>query len=133
MTPIEQKMAGTWRSFKLYCFSGKVEIHNTSQYIELSLDENSCLTLFQAQAKRHAISLQDREWKIEEIKKRRYLYFGKKQAYELITIESDNLVLADLVKGEKIFFAKMPKWNRRIEPVVTSIRHINASHEKEEK
>lgn len=124
---------GTWRSFKVFCFTGKVELHNTVQYLELSIDENGNLTMFQLQAKRHATALQQGEWRIEEIRNRRYLYFGKKQAYELITIESNDLVIADLVKGDKIFFAKMPEWNRRIEPSITSIRHIGPGYEKKEK
>jgi len=132
MTSIEQNIVGTWRSYKLFCYSGKVEAHHTGKYLELSIDRNGGLTLLHAQEKRLAVALKQGEWKIEEYKRRWFLYFGKRQAYELITVEANDLVLADPVKGEKIFFARMPEWNCRIEPAVTSIRHIQPSSEKKE-
>lgn len=125
----EQKIVGNWRSYKLFYFNGKVENHNTSFFIELSVDPYNGLTMFHAQDKKQATVLRPGEWKIEEIKKRRYLYFGKQQAFEVITLESEDLVLASVVKGEKLFFAKMPGWHQRVEPRITSIRHIHPGQE----
>ena len=124
MISIEENIVGTWRSYKLFCFTGTIEHHNPSFFIQFSIDQNRDLTMFHARVKRQVLTLKSGEWKIVEIRKRRYLYFGKRQAYELITVEPEDLVLADLVKGDKIFLAKMPRWHQRIEPVVTSVRHI---------
>lgn len=122
---MEQRMVGTWRTYKTFHFNGKVQNHNTAVFIELSVDEDNVLTIFHAQAKRQATVLKPGEWSIEAVKKRRYFYFGKKQAFELITLEREDLVLADIIKGEKLFFAKMPGWHQRIEPFITSTRHIH--------
>lgn len=130
---IEKKLVGTWRSYKQFYFSGKVEVHNTSFFTELSIDQNNCLTMFHTLTKRQATVLQPGEWQIEEMKKRRYLYFGKKQAFEIITLDPEDLVLADVVKGEKLFFAKLPGWYQRIEPVITSVRRVNPEEEKKSK
>lgn len=129
MSVFEQRMVGTWRSYKLFHFNGKMEQHNTSFFIELSIDQNEGLTLFHTRLQKQALVLKPHEWEIQETPKRRYLYFGKKQAYEIITLEPEDLVIADVVRGEKVFFAKMPGWHQRIETVITSIRHINAEKE----
>lgn len=112
----EKFFYGVWRSYKVFCFSGKIEQHNLRYFREISIDDNNTLTVKDNPANRNIITLKEGEWQIIEIKKRYFLYFGKKQAFELITLEPANLVLEDRVKGEKIFFAKMPEWNNQIVP-----------------
>ncbi|HEU4472834.1 MAG TPA: hypothetical protein VFR58_17190 [Flavisolibacter sp.] len=126
---MEQRILGTWRTYKLFHFNGRVECHEPSRFIELSVDGDGNLKMFQSSDRRQATVLKPDQWKIEEVKKRRYLFFGKKEAFELITLEKEDLVLSSIAKGEKLFFAKMPGWHQRVEPIVTSVRHINPQSE----
>lgn len=87
---------------------------------------------FILEAKRHAISLNPIKSKIELLKKRWFIWFRKRQAYEVITIETSYSVLVDLMKRDKIFFAKMSEWNPRVESLFTSVRHIKPDAEKKE-
>jgi lipopolysaccharide export LptBFGC system permease protein LptF len=109
----------------VFCHSGKIEKHNVTDFVELTVSDNKELRYtFGHQNK---IILQAGEWRIEEVKKHRFLYFGKKQAFEILTIESKNLVLQDHLKGEKIFFIQMPEWNNYIEPATQSHRVLKSA------
>jgi hypothetical protein len=123
---MKEMLKGIWRTHKVFCYSGKIEQHHESLYLELSIDEEGTLTLFHSGSRREISTLRNNEWNIEERKGRRFLCFGKRQAFEFITIEPEELVLADIMKGEKLFFTKMPAWYSRIQPNLNSIRHITA-------
>jgi hypothetical protein len=129
MQNFEKHLTGIWRSLRVFCFSGRVEQHNTANYIELAIDEERRLCLKQSQNRNKTVVLQPDQWSIQEMKKRWYLFLGKKQSFELITVEPETLVMMEIAKGEKIFFAKLTEWYQRIEPVITSVRHIQADAE----
>lgn len=133
MQNFEKHLTGIWRSLKVFCFSGRVEQHTTANYVELSIDERRLLRLTYSQSRNKTLSLQSDQWSLQEVRKRWYLYIGKKQSFELITVEADNLVLMDVVKGEKIFFTTLPDWYKKIELVITSARHIKPDREAENK
>lgn len=130
---MKERLTGVWRTYKTFFFSGKIEHHHCTKYVEIAVDEEGNFILSHAHTKRNVTVYSGEQWRIEPLKGRRYLYFGKKQAYEIITLETEDLVIADVVKGEKLFFAKMPGWYQRIEPVITSIRHINPEKESKER
>jgi hypothetical protein len=117
---INQHIIGTWRSYKAFYASGCMKKHTPTSYLEVTLDEDRCLTIKQTPAPTPRETLvYTCQWEIKEVKKTNYLFIQGKQVYEVITLEPDNLVLADYVKGEKLFFAQLPEWrNRMYEPVV---------------
>ncbi len=130
---MKQRATGIWRSYKVFHFSGKVETHNETNYLQVSVDEEGTFTQLHAPPPTAATTFTSEQWHIKPIKNRWYIYLGKKQAYEIITLEPEDLVLMDIVQGEKIFFAKMPGWYRRIEPTITSVRHIKEEKEKKDR
>ena len=116
----EQHLIGTWRSYKAFYESGCMKKHTPTSYLELAVDEERCMTIKQTPAPvpREALVLTC-TWEIKEVKKKNYLFIQGKQAYEIITLEPDDLVLADLVKGETLFFAQLSEWrNRMYTPIV---------------
>ncbi|ANE51432.1 hypothetical protein [Flavisolibacter tropicus] len=118
---------GTWRSYKAFYASGCVKKHTPTSYLEVTVDEDHCMTIKQAPAPvpREAL-VQTSAWEIKEVKKKNYLFIQGKQAYEVITLEPDDLVLADMAKGEKLFFAQLPEWrNRMYEPVVSAEQDVS--------
>ena len=130
---MKQRVTGIWRSYKVFHFSGKVEAHNETSYLQVSVDEEETFTQLRAESRKSAISYTCDQWQIAQVKNRCYIYLQKRQVYEIITLEQDDMVLLDIVKGEKIFFAKMPGWYRRIEPTITSVRHIREEQENKER
>jgi hypothetical protein len=128
---MKDQLKGIWRTYKVFCFSGKVQQHNDQCYLQLSISDDGILTQVHSQAKRSVLQLQEDQWRIEAHKKRNYLYFGKRQVYELITVETDGLVLADIMKGEKLFFAKMPLWHCFIQESINAATHIRAGQGKQ--
>jgi hypothetical protein len=126
---MKERVLGIWRSYKVFYFSGKVEQHNATTYVEISVDEQEAFTFLQAQNKQSANVFPQGQWHMELFKNHWYIYLQKKQAYEIITLENEDMVLLDIMKGEKIFFAKMPGWRRRIEPIVNEVKHIKQKTE----
>jgi len=121
---MKERVSGIWRSYKVFYFSGKVDTHNDTTYLEILVDAQGAFTFLHSQDRRDATVFPPEQWRVELVKKRWYIYLGKRQAFEIITLEPEDMVLHDVVKGEKIFFAKLPEWHRRIEPAVNAIRHI---------
>lgn len=130
---MKERISGIWRSYKVFYFSGKVEKHSDTTYVEISVDAQGAFTFLHSQSRRTATEHPGDQWRIDFLKKRWYIYFGKKQAYEIITLEPEDMVLLDVVKGEKIFFATLPEWHRRVEPVVNSVTHSNPRKETKER
>ena len=128
---MKNAVIGTWRSYKAFFFSGKVGHHNSNNYIEITLDEPGNLTLLHSQSRRKATIYSADQWRVDIVKNQRYIYLGKKQAYEIITLDSVDMVLMDVVKGEKLFFAKIPDWQSRIAPVNSSVRHTKSEESSE--
>jgi hypothetical protein len=128
-----EKLKGTWRTYKVFCFSGKVAQHNESFYTELSVAEDDTLTYFHSAEKRKMVTHLRGEWNIEMQKKSAYLFFGKRKEFELITVEAEDLVLLHLLSGEKLFLAKLPQWYGRIQPTDNFTRHIAPNKEEETK
>lgn len=126
---MKERVTGIWRSYKIFLFSGRVEWHNATTYLELSVDKQGVLTLVNSQNRRKATTYAAQQWHIDPIKKYWFIYLGKRQAYEIITLEKEEMVLMDTVRGEKIFFAKLPVWHRCIEPVKTEVRHTRRNNE----
>jgi hypothetical protein len=125
----DQHFIGTWRSYKAFYASGNVKKHTPTAYLEVTIDEERRLTIKQTPAiVPRAILIQTGDWEIKEIKQSFYLFIHNKQAYEVITLEHDDLVLADPVKGEKLFFAQLPEWRNRIYmPVVPADSDVSIS------
>ena len=112
---------------------GKEKKGKKTAHEEVTVDEEETFTQLGAESRKSAISYTCDQWQIAQVKNRCYIYLQKRQVYEIITLEHDDMVLQDIVKGEKIFFAKMPGWYRRIEPTITSVRHIRGKQENEER
>ena len=123
---MKEDVIDAWRSYKSFFFSGKVKSHNDSDYMEITVDDLGNFTLLHSQSRRNSKKYSAEQWRIESIKDRKYIYFGKMQAYEIITLEPEDMVLMDVVKGEKLFFAKMPDWQTRIVSVNSSTKQINS-------
>jgi hypothetical protein len=129
---MDKTIRGIWRSYKLFFFSGKAEQHDEATFMELAVNDGGTLTLLHSSRPRDAVSYSASQWRIDVFKGRRYLYLLKRQAFEIITMEAEDLVLYDLVKGDKTFFAKMPGWYQRIEPATGSVRHVQQEEEQKE-
>src|SRR6476620_11037699 len=116
----DQHFTGTWRSYKAFYASGCIKKHTPTGYLVVTVDEDRCMTIKQTPAPvPREVLVQTYEWEVKEVKKKNYLFIQGKQAYEIITLEPDDLVLADPVKGEKLFFAQLPEWrNRMYAPIV---------------
>jgi hypothetical protein len=130
---MKERFIGEWRSYKVFYFSGKVEKHNDDAFIEITIDEQDNFKLVDSKNPRNNMVYPTDQWNVAMLQRRGFIYLGKRQAYEIITLEQEDMVLQEVVRGEKLFFAKMPGWNRRIEPVITSIRHIHPGTETEER
>jgi len=124
MKNFEKLITGTWRTHKVFCFTGKVLYQSDLSFQEMTIDANRVLTMLDVNNGKNSLLLQTAQWRFEAVKQRPFLYFGNKQAFEIITLETDDLVLADQVKGEKLFFARMPGWHQRISPEINAVRHI---------
>lgn len=125
----EQHLIGTWRSYKAFYASGSIKKHTPTSYLEVRLDEDHCLTIKQTPATIPRETLVHTcEWEIKEVKKRAYLFIEGKPIHEVITLEPDNLVLADPTKGEKLFFAQLTEWrNWMYEPIVPADKDVSIS------
>jgi hypothetical protein len=130
---MNERFIGEWRSYKVFYFSGKVEKHNEEAYIEITIDEHDNFKLIDSKYPRNNIVYPADHWNIVMLQRRGFIYLGNRKAYEIITLEQDDMVLMEVLRGEKLFFAKMPGWNSRIEPIITSARHIHPGTEKEER
>ncbi|RYZ21198.1 MAG: hypothetical protein EOO16_13990 [Chitinophagaceae bacterium] len=126
MPDTNQLNAGTWRSHKVFSFTGAVLPQHEDQYTELSVDADGTFRLHRHPGPGGRIVLAAGQWSLQQVRRRTWFCFGRQQAYELITLEPDNLVLAEPMRGEKIFFAPMPGWYARIEPRVAAQRHVAA-------
>jgi hypothetical protein len=129
---MREKLKGTWRTYKVFYFSGKIEHHHESFYTEFAVADDDTLTYFHSGEKRQMVNLLPGEWMIDIQKNHAYIFFGKKKMFELITVESADLVLLHILSGEKLFFAKMPQWFRRIQPSANFNRHISPDKEEQE-
>lgn len=110
-----QHFTGTWRSYKAFYASGSVKKHSTSSYLEVSVDEEQVLTIkLHPATTPRAVLVHTDAWEIREVKDKFYLYIRDKQAYEVITLDADDLVLADPLRGEKIFLTQLPEWRNRM-------------------
>ena len=125
-------VTGIWRSYKVFCFSGNIERQDDSDYLQFAIDEAGTISITHSKNPRNPTIIGAEQWHIEEIKKRQFIYAGKKQVYEIITMEQAIIVLCDVVKGEKIFFAKMALWSEYVERVQNSVRHMDATLEKKQ-
>jgi hypothetical protein len=100
---MKEKLKGKWRTYKLFCFSGKLEHHHDSFYSELLVTDENTLTFFHSEAKREKLILKEDEWTVENQKKCCYIMAGKKKLFEIITLESNDLVLIHVLSGDKLF------------------------------
>jgi hypothetical protein len=129
---MKEKLNRRWRTYKLFCYSGKIEYHHDNFYTELFVNQEHRLTFFHSQNKKDSLlALKDNEWTIEVQKKCAYIIAGQKKLFEVITLESQDLVLLNILSGDKLFFAPLPQWYGRIQPEIKSTRHI--APDKEEK
>lgn len=107
---------GTWRSYKAFYATGGVKKHSPSAYMEIGRDEQDTLSFKYSSDRPYHSTLPAGEWAISDDNKRSYLYLQGKRVYEVLTLDKHDLVLVDLVKGEKIFFAPLADWNYRVTP-----------------
>lgn len=114
---------GTWRSYKVFYTSGGVKKHSPSAYMEIGRDEQDSLTFKYSVDRPYHSTLPAGEWVISEANKRYYLDLQGKRGYEVLTLDKYDLVLLDLVKGEKIFFAPLAEWNQRVAPADRLLEH----------
>lgn len=129
---MKEKIKGKWRTYKVFCFSGKIVPHHESLFMEFTVANDNSLTYFHSGEKRQMVTLLPGEWAIAMQKKCAYLFFGKKKMFEIITVEKEDLVLLHILSGEKLFFAKMPQWYSRIQPNADFNRKISPDKEEKE-
>ena len=113
-------LTGTWRSYKAFCANGSVKKYSTTSFMELCKEEGGGLIL-KLHADRPLLSeVSAHEWAIREESKRFYLFLQDRRAFEVLTLDKQDLVLADPAKGEKIFFAPLGDWKARLNPELRS-------------
>jgi hypothetical protein len=112
------KLKGTWRSYKAFCAHGGVKKYSAASFLELHKEEQGGLVV-KLYADRPLLSeVPAHEWTIREEGRRHYLWLQGRRAFEVLTLDACDLVLADPAKGEKIFFAPLAEWNRRLNPAL---------------
>lgn len=107
---------GTWRSYKTFYFRGEVKHHDVTCYREVVITAEGDLILRSFSAFTQKQVIKKGAWQVHADEERRFLYLQGKKAFEIITLEKTDLVLQDLVTGEKTFFAAIPLWQERIQP-----------------
>lgn len=110
------KLTGTWRSYKAFCANGNVKRHSASSNLELCREQGGALTLKLHADRPLLTEVAAHEWEIKEEGLRYYLYLKSRRAFEVLTLDQHDLVLVDVVKSEKIFFALLAEWNGRLNP-----------------
>ena len=112
---IEKFCTGIFRSYKTFRHNGTCGAHSTQAYQQWNFEEQRLLTISQFQNDRAKVIYQGDKWAIVFDNKK---YFLQSQSpalnYEIITLNHTGLVIADQAKGEKVFFARLPVWERII-------------------
>lgn len=115
----DKDLIGTWRSYKTFYASGGEKKHSATSFMQLHYGNEGVLTIRPFPDSAKPAVVQTRNWDIRMENKRCFLYLLDKPAYEVLTLDKSDLVLADLHKGEKIFFAPLAEWQYRITPMKT--------------
>jgi hypothetical protein len=112
------QLKGTWRSYKAFYAAGGIKKHSVTSFMELRRNEQNGLVIKLYADRPLLTEVSAHEWEIREESRRRYLCLQGRQVFEVLTLDANDLVLADPVKGQKIFFAPMGEWNRRLNPAL---------------
>lgn len=107
---------GVWRSYKTFFARGQVNYHEATRYRELIITDDGGLTLKSFSTFTKSEVLKKDDWDIRIDGNRRFLYLEGRKAFEIITLEKDDLVLQEPVSGEKTFFAALPLWQEHLQP-----------------
>lgn len=114
---------GTWRSYMTFCVRGNVKHHEVTSYSEVVISSDGVLTLRSFSTFSKCRVFDEKDWEVCVDGKRRYLYLEKKKAFEIITLETTDLVLQDMITGEKTFFVALALWQERIRPITATDRN----------
>ena len=111
-----KRQTGIWRSYKTFSSRGEVKYHEPTWYREVAITDEGdlLLTSFSTFTKKEV--LKKDTWDIRIDGNRRFLYMENRKAFEIITLEKNDLVWQDLVTGEKVFFAAILLWKERLQP-----------------
>ena len=109
--PKENIFNGKWKSYKIFKTSGDVRFHTQQRFKEFEFQYDGILiiTSYEGNFKRELV--RTNQWSIEEKKHRHYLNISKpKFIYEVVSIDCELMVLADISFNEKTFYAKEGAW-----------------------
>lgn len=109
-------LTGTWRSYRAFSANGSVKKFSDTSYLEVHRDAEGTLLLKLYADRPLLTEVPDGGWAIQEESRRPYLFLLGRRAFEVLTLDKHDLVLADPVKGEKIFFAPLKDWKARLNP-----------------
>ena len=110
---IEAYCNGIFRSYKTFRSSGEVVQHTLEDFQEWRFNDAHLLTISQYRKHRQQVVLETDQWSITFHNRRHYLDVpGYAIRYELITLNHTGLVIEEPTRGEKIFFARLPAWER---------------------
>jgi len=113
---IEQYCKGTFRSYKVFRASGEVVQHSEDNFQEWDFNDNHVLTIAEYQNLERKIIVQTNKWTLTFNNKRYYIQIASvRMQIELITVNHTGLVVEDLSRREKIFFARLPAWEHFIQ------------------
>ncbi len=118
------ELKGIWRSYMIFCYSGKVRHNNSSFYIEIEIDNEGQFYLRHCRNISSYLKWNAGQWSIEKFKERSFLCVKRKRIFEIITIEEKELVLLDLTNDEKIFMVPYQNWSDRIRLISRAIGYI---------
>jgi len=91
---MQRVLPGTWRSYKSFSFNGNIKKDSTTSYTEVTISESAELSIKSLPGYNRQKNFQEEEWEIQTWDKKRYfLFLSGKKAFEVITFESDDLVL----------------------------------------
>ena len=105
---------GTWRSYMSFYFNGYLRKHSLLYYTELDFTEQGELTIASFSKLILVKALKTVNWSIRQWEKKRFLFMEAKKAFEIITLEPKQIVLADSGTSEKTFFVELSDWGGRL-------------------
>jgi hypothetical protein len=112
---IESRLKGIFRSFKVFRSNGDVIAHTINEFQEWDFDDNHVLTITQYQQHRKKTICHTDQWTLEFHNRRYFINIPQPPLrLEVISINHLGMVVEMSERGEKIFFAQFPAWERLV-------------------
>jgi hypothetical protein len=113
-------LSATWRSYKTFLALGSEKKHSTTAYMQLQTAADGKLSMCQLPD-----SASINHCELTSTNNRYYFCIRGKQVYEVITLDALDLVLLDIARQEKIFFAPLSDWSRRMQPPAHPVASVS--------